>query len=327
MKNNNNSENKDMLSDLPDCLILHILSFLDTKEAVQTCILSMRWKNIWKHLPNLTLLESSQFNMLESFTTFISNILSLRGSSTSLNNIYFRYIKFIIDPRLLETIVEYAVSHNVKLLDIYLSSHIQSFPPCLFSSPTLTSLHLQVTTPHKILFPISLNLPALTSLVLWRFSFPLSYDGRAEPFSKLKKLKRLFIYKCEVNDAQNLCISSLTLVALLIIACPYCFGIELSTPSLVDFRFSGIPLQKLCGSNSNLPNIKHVYIDLINLENSAQTSLLLLNWLVELANIQSLKVTSNTLKVLQAMFILTCFLILLENFLKNMTFLNDPNSS
>ncbi|AES94827.1 hypothetical protein MTR_5g018810 [Medicago truncatula] len=70
MKNNNNNEIKDSLSDLPNCLVLHILSFLDTKV------------NIWKHLPNLTLLYSSQFNTLESFTTFVSNILSLRDSST-----------------------------------------------------------------------------------------------------------------------------------------------------------------------------------------------------------------------------------------------------
>lgn len=34
------SEIKDRLSDLTDCVILHILSFLNTKDAVQTCILS-----------------------------------------------------------------------------------------------------------------------------------------------------------------------------------------------------------------------------------------------------------------------------------------------
>ena len=241
MKNNNHSENKDMLSDLPDCLVLHILSFLDTKEVIQTCILSTRWKNIWKHLPNLTLRTlSSQFNTLEAFSIFISNILSLRDSSTTLNNVNLRHMNFIIDPRLLETVIEYAVSNNIKLLDVYLSSCIQCFPPCLFSSPTLTSLHLRVTTSNKILFPNSLNLPALTSLFLWSFSFPLGYDGRAEPFSKLKMLKHLAINNCEVMDAQNLCISSITLVALLIITCPYCFGIELSTPSLIVFYFEGI---------------------------------------------------------------------------------------
>ncbi|AES82311.1 F-box/RNI superfamily protein [Medicago truncatula] len=36
---------EDRLSDLPDCVLLHIMSFLKTKCAVQTCILSKRWKN------------------------------------------------------------------------------------------------------------------------------------------------------------------------------------------------------------------------------------------------------------------------------------------
>lgn len=62
--------------------------------------------------------------------------------------------------------------------------------------------------------------------------------------------------------------------------------------------FRGIPPQKLCGRNTNLLNIKCVHIELINLENSSETSLLLLNWLVELANIQYLSIGSTTLKVL-----------------------------
>ena len=40
------SENEDRFSDLPDCVILHILSFLNTKHAVQTCILSPRYKDL-----------------------------------------------------------------------------------------------------------------------------------------------------------------------------------------------------------------------------------------------------------------------------------------
>ncbi|MCI22522.1 F-box family protein, partial [Trifolium medium] len=56
--NKKKKKNKDMFDDLPDCILLHILSFLDTKPAVQTCILSTRWKDLWKRVPTLTLSSS-----------------------------------------------------------------------------------------------------------------------------------------------------------------------------------------------------------------------------------------------------------------------------
>jgi len=45
-----NGENEDRLSDLPDGVILHILSFLNTKHVVRTCVLSKRWEHLWKRI-------------------------------------------------------------------------------------------------------------------------------------------------------------------------------------------------------------------------------------------------------------------------------------
>lgn len=39
-------EEEDMISQLPDPILQHILSLIDIKLAVQTTILSSRWKNI-----------------------------------------------------------------------------------------------------------------------------------------------------------------------------------------------------------------------------------------------------------------------------------------
>lgn len=306
-------ENKDRLNDLPNCLLLHILSFLNAKRVVQTCILSKRWKNLWKSLHVLRLSSSnfktprgsSSIESVQNFNKFMSKILSLRDYSAALRTLdIHRYA--IMKPRQLKWIIKYAVSHNVQHLNIYLKCHFQQFPPCLFSCRTLTSLTISVFHSRlytmRAFFPNSLHLPALTTLSLQSFTFLVADDGRAEPFSALKKLNSLIIDKCEVLDAQNLCISSTSLVNLTIItsyrARKAYFGIELSTPSLCTLNFSGLPLQELCRNNGNLSTVKHVSIDVDYWLHTADTPLVLLNWLIELANIKSLTVTSTTLKVL-----------------------------
>jgi hypothetical protein len=182
-------------------------------------------------------------------------------------------------------------------------------------------------------------LPSLISLSLRSLTFRVGDDGCAEPFSTLSKLKSLIINNCVVwrRHNLNLCISSTTLVNLTIIMPVYRhynydlnFIIELSTPSLRTFNFRGTPIQKLCGSKSNLSNIKHVNIDVDWWSHTTDTPLVLLQWLVELANIKSLTVTSTTLNVLYYMFVLrktfffhsvTFLLCKFINFVKNMTYI------
>lgn len=76
------------------------------------------------------------------------------------------------------------------------------------------------------------------------------------------------------------------------------FGMELYAPNLCKFNFSGIPVQKLCWGKGNLSSIKQVSIDIIEFWKLNETSLVLLKWLIELANMESLTISSTTLKVL-----------------------------
>jgi len=45
------------------------------KDVVKTSILSKRWENLWKHLPNLKLI-SFEINKLMFFVAFVSGIVS-----------------------------------------------------------------------------------------------------------------------------------------------------------------------------------------------------------------------------------------------------------
>jgi hypothetical protein len=303
MERGSNKHNKDRISDLPDCLLHHILSFSNPKQAVQTCILSKRWKNIWRTLPTLTL-TSSHFTTLMAFTKFYSNIFSLRDASAPLHVLDF-HRKGTMEPHLLKMILKYAFSHNVQRLKVDTLSNIQQFPPSFFSCNTLTSLNLNLCVNYnnngKTLFPNSLNFPTLINLSLQNFIFGVKRDGHVDPFSSLTKLNSLVIYDCIVPYQKNLFISSFTLADLRIgNYCP-CPGLKfsLSTPSLYKFAFWGTPLQKLCRSSmNNLSSVKHATIYADQYSKSQNTPLVLLNWLVELANIESLTVCLRTLEVL-----------------------------
>jgi hypothetical protein len=291
-----NQNEQDMISDLSDCLLLHILSFLNTKQAVQTCILSKRWINLWKNLPSLTLSHFDFWNI----------------------NLFQKTLKD-------------AVSHNVKHLKLILDvPTIEYFSSCCFSCLTLTSLNLKAShntwfySAQPQIFPNSLNLPALTTLSLEYFAFRRSDDGYVEPFSAFNMLNTLIIRSCVVLDGQKyLRISSTKLCNLTIhlyLDQHYhnipgsTFGIELYyAPSLHTFAFTCDEyIHKLSGSKSILSSIKHVYFDVVyygNLRRRNQSNIL--DLLVELTNIESLTITSTTLVVLYIVSLVLLFILYL----------------
>uniref|UniRef100_A0A0E0QVV2 F-box domain-containing protein n=1 Tax=Oryza rufipogon TaxID=4529 RepID=A0A0E0QVV2_ORYRU len=43
------------LSDLPEGVLHHIMSFLDSRQAVQMCVLLQRWRNLWRSMPRINI--------------------------------------------------------------------------------------------------------------------------------------------------------------------------------------------------------------------------------------------------------------------------------
>nr|CAB3484587.1 unnamed protein product [Digitaria exilis] len=55
----------DRLSSLPDALLHTIMSFLPARQAVQTCVLSRRWEDLWCSMPCLSI-DQQEFDMAAS---------------------------------------------------------------------------------------------------------------------------------------------------------------------------------------------------------------------------------------------------------------------
>ncbi|CAN0879066.1 F-box/FBD/LRR-repeat protein At1g16930 [Linum grandiflorum] len=99
MKNSKeeNDSSIDRLSNLPEAVIHHILSFLDTKSAVQTSVLSRQWKSSWKYL---AVLEFDGYGMWQhEFERYVNKVLSLRYHQLNLNKLIFRYYLLELDTK------------------------------------------------------------------------------------------------------------------------------------------------------------------------------------------------------------------------------------
>ena len=118
-----NDSSIDRLSNLPEPLIHHILSFLDTKFAVQTSVLSRRWKSVWKQLPILSL-RMKRTEDHWSFKSWVMKVLSLRYHF-SLSKVVFSELAhefhFVPEDWLLFGMVSrYALSHQTQHLRMHL---------------------------------------------------------------------------------------------------------------------------------------------------------------------------------------------------------------
>ncbi|MED6216750.1 hypothetical protein PIB30_010782 [Stylosanthes scabra] len=300
---------EDRLSDLPDCILIHIMTFLTTKDVVSTSILSRRWEDLWKHVPSLVLRTSDfKFRRMTRFNEAVSKFLQLRDGSVPLLNVDVSHFGRM-PPNIQTSVSEYAVVHRVEQLRL----RADCFPhlsPCVFTSQTLTSLHL--SSSGYDLLPKTLNMGALTSLHIKKFAFCGADNESLDPFSSCVKLKTLVIEHCSINHSKILCISNATLVSLTIHSKDHAFGEEivLSTPSLRSFSFSGVVAWQL-SARSNLSFLKEVTIDFhicvdfvdhprddTSMTVCLQSAFIIIDWLQVFANIRSLTICSGTLKVL-----------------------------
>ncbi|KAJ3688194.1 hypothetical protein LUZ61_017358 [Rhynchospora tenuis] len=152
------SENSDRLSNLPDALLIHILSSLDAKKVVQTCLLSKRWHNLWASVPSLHFNYEFLSKESERFGILVTSFLRLRadkainlhtfklcyyGSRTSPSSIHYSVLSNTTAFSVDEMWILYAFKHKVKNLVLKLwEDCFKVAPNCLFTCDSLEYMHL-----------------------------------------------------------------------------------------------------------------------------------------------------------------------------------------
>ncbi|XP_061368828.1 F-box/LRR-repeat protein 13-like [Gastrolobium bilobum] len=241
-------ESVDRISQLPNCILLCIMAFMTTKEAVRTCVLSKRYKDLWKYVPAL-IVRSTEFQNLEFFKNFLCNFLLHRDNSTALHNVVVESEGYITNPILFK-LFQYALSHKVEQfkIDVYSFGFVPKdteFFCSIFSCHSLTSLDLSLRHCRgKAILPKTLDLPELINCHLRKVAFSSSddYNGPAEPFSNCKKLRTLVIDCCTLHEAESLYILNENVVNLTvrfnILNC-HPSNVQICTPNLISFTFVG----------------------------------------------------------------------------------------
>ncbi|GAB2258735.1 hypothetical protein Droror1_Dr00014895 [Drosera rotundifolia] len=198
----------DRLSDLPDEVLGHILSFLPTKKAVQTSVLSKRWKGLF------SLATGLEFNCCHdatSFINFVDRVLSLHKVSIRRFklNVSIRRSKLNFrsmdqsDVSCVDAWIASALSLRAQELDLELRYQMDDMTQhTLLNSCTMTVLKLGYNYDHAILkVPMSVCLSSLRVLNLHRIIFP-DVNSTSRFFLGCSSLTDLTLSSCEWMDGQ-----------------------------------------------------------------------------------------------------------------------------
>lgn len=118
----------DRLSNLPDEVLCHILSFFTTKEAALTSVLSKRWRNLFAFVPNLDIDDSiflypeegkrERDGILQSFMAFLDRVLALQSTSP-IKKVSLK-CKTGVDPLRVNHWICHVLRRGVKKLDLFI---------------------------------------------------------------------------------------------------------------------------------------------------------------------------------------------------------------
>jgi len=152
---------KDRISDLPDTLVHQILSFLPTKDAAATTILSKRWNPLF--LSQIMLrFDDHSFTDHFAFRKFFYSFMGMRDKSLRILSFQLNCCYRFIYNTDFYNLVYAVITSGVENLSINLRSYSETtLPSFILTTKTLTSLKLKRVTLKEVPFVDLLSLKIL----------------------------------------------------------------------------------------------------------------------------------------------------------------------
>ncbi|GAV68619.1 F-box domain-containing protein/LRR_2 domain-containing protein/FBD domain-containing protein [Cephalotus follicularis] len=308
----------DRISKMPDEVVCHIMSFLPIEEAVNTSILSKRWKYLFASLTNLHFDYSSFSKTLNkgrrrrssrsssniiSFISLVDRVLFLRISS-SIHSFYVNF-REAIDLFRVTAWINTALLRNVQEIDLLVCLRESSvLPGDLCTSKTLVvlklkfdpvpSLHgLDLVTMFNV--PAKVCLPSLKHLHLDNVTFA-DDNSIARLISSCPVLEDLTLY-CDWDNICKLSISSCSLKRFTMRTCHFYAVFDeilVNAPSLVYLDYADyLPV------SCSLTNLDSLVEARIRFENLRDNNACITQFFKGISHVQTLKLSLLAMKAIQ----------------------------
>ncbi|CAL1393396.1 unnamed protein product [Linum trigynum] len=300
----------DRLSLLPGPIIHHILSFLDTKSAVQTSVLSRLWRSTWKHVPVLRLISGS-FRQFSSFRRFVDNVLSLRRPFNVRETLFIMSHHHLDeDVSFVAKVARYSLSHDAQHLVVQLLGSTGLEASRRLSNLFGTISHCSLETLRLSVSLIdcefgSSGFRMLKTLELRCCQLVPDEDGVFDPFPNFPHLENLVLDGCCQGDRYetHLKISGPKLLNLEL--CVIWFSsVEIDAPRLKLFDLHHL-LDSVKFAKLSFPSLDHASIDINDqfefMEgNEDSVAQCLISLFRGLSNVTILRLEPETIKVLSS---------------------------
>ncbi|KAL8146582.1 hypothetical protein AgCh_004347 [Apium graveolens] len=252
---------KDRISDLPDSLLLIILSLLPTESAVRTCILSKRWRLLCMSLPNFVFHHPNRNDSALNFANFVDRFLMHRPNDLKLDRFGLHcggdYYLDRVDDWIL-----HALDCDVKEIDLlFWFEEMFELMDEVFLCTSIEKLKL--TCKILVDIPEDVKFSSLGVLKFSEVTFS-SYESVGELLTKCPVLEDLSIFGCKWLSGYCLSISGsalkkFSLLSLSPIDEEYCLEILIDTPGLETLSLNSFASDDIL-IKENLPFLTNAYL-------------------------------------------------------------------
>ncbi|KAL9286755.1 putative F-box domain, FBD domain, leucine-rich repeat domain superfamily [Arabidopsis thaliana] len=329
------SGSRDVISSLPDDISSHILSFLPTKEAASTSVLSKKWRYLFAFVPNLDLDESVYLNpeneteISTSFMDFVDRVLALQGNSP-LHKFSLK-IGDGIDPVRIIPWINNVLERGVSDLDLHLNLESEFLLPSqVYLCKTLVWLKLRFGL-YPTIDVEDVHLPKLKTLYIEATHFEEHGVGLTKLLSGCPMLEDLVLDDISWFIWDFASVSVPTLKRLRFSwqeRDEFPKSVLLDTPNLVYLKFTDTVAGKY--PKVNLDSLVEAHIDLrllkpllINYHQGYGENDMVGNatdFIMRICNVKTLYLSANTLQVLTY----SCDAIPIFNNLTHLTIESNP---